>query len=171
MFLSRVLSKSDTRDWLECDSDAPLAAQPGILEFRIFVEHRVVPPRSDEAAYPSFSSSSTTHGSRIVWPAHGPFQIDSLLRRPPHRIPRAVPGSTPESRILAEILLLRTAAVQRIEHVAIGAGPALRITGIQHVAHIQSTSLRATGSGGWRRRQAPWLRSTACLDGRATRLN
>lgn len=70
--------------------------------------------------------------------------------------------------MLARILLLGPAAVQRIEHVTVSAGPALGIAWVQHIAHIQSTALRATGRGGGGRCHTPWLRSPTGLGLRAT---
>lgn len=98
-----------------------------------------------------FPPSLPTHDSQTVWPAHGP-PIPA-----PRRILRACLCSLEQS--------LRATTVQRVEHVAIGAGSALRIPWVQHVANVQSTALGSTGRRGGRRRHTAWLGSAALRDG------
>lgn len=51
---------------------------------------------------------------------------------------------------------VESTAVQRIQHVVVGAGSAARVAGVQHVTHVQPTALGATGGGG------RWGRGCGC---------
>lgn len=103
---------------------------------------------------------NTTHGLRTVWPAHGPhfFQIPAFPSRR-SALPPPIPVSTHCARAQARaysLLPVESTAVQCVQHVVVGAGPATRVAWVQHIAHVQPTALSATRSGG------RWGRGCGC---------